>query len=92
MTSTFSHTANLPPSEEPACSCQCISEDESSSSSDDDAEVQNAFDEFISQNHLSQSQSLSNDDISIESDMEEPENKRGTKKCMNFVVSCLLVG
>ncbi|KAG4964063.1 hypothetical protein AAZX31_14G199800 [Glycine max] len=68
--------ANLPPSEEPACSCQCISEDESSSSSDDDAEVQNAFDEFISQNHLSQSQSLSNDDISIESDMEEPENKR----------------
>ncbi|TKY45707.1 Myosin-binding protein 3 [Spatholobus suberectus] len=66
--------ANLPPSEEPACSCQCISEDESSSSSDDDAEVQNAFDEFIAQNHLSRSQSLSNDDKSIEADMQEPEN------------------
>ena len=91
MTSTFSHTANLPPSEEPACSCQCISEDESSSS-DDDAEVQNAFDEFIAQNRLSQSQSLSNDDKSIKSDTEEPENKQGTKKCMNFVVSCLQVG
>ncbi|KAL2665211.1 hypothetical protein AAZV13_02G207500 [Glycine max] len=67
--------ANLPPSEEPACSCQCISEDESSSS-DDDAEVQNAFDEFIAQNRLSQSQSLSNDDKSIKSDTEEPENKQ----------------
>ncbi|RDX98205.1 Myosin-binding protein 3, partial [Mucuna pruriens] len=68
--------ANLAPSEEPACSCQCISEDESSSSSDDDAEVQNAFDEFIAQNRLSQSQSLFNDDKSIEADTEEPENTR----------------
>ncbi|CAJ1970847.1 unnamed protein product [Sphenostylis stenocarpa] len=65
--------ATLPPSEEPACSVLCISEDESSSSSDDD-EVQNAFDAFITQNHLSQSQSSSNDDKNIEADMEEPEN------------------
>ncbi|XP_029130667.1 myosin-binding protein 2 isoform X2 [Cajanus cajan] len=69
---------NMPASEEPACSCECISEDESSSSSDDDAEVQNAFDKFITQNHLSQSQSLSNDDKSIEADMEEPENTRAS--------------
>ncbi|XP_068487520.1 myosin-binding protein 3-like isoform X3 [Phaseolus vulgaris] len=59
-----------------ACSVQCISEDESSSSSDDDAEVQNAFDAFIAQNHLVQSQSLSNDYKSIEADMKEPENTR----------------
>ncbi|KAL2317254.1 hypothetical protein Fmac_031130 [Flemingia macrophylla] len=67
---------NLSPSEEPTCSCECISEDESSSSSDDDAEVQNSFDEFIAQNHLIQSQSLSNDDKSIEADKEKHENTR----------------
>ncbi|QCE01186.1 hypothetical protein DEO72_LG7g2480 [Vigna unguiculata] len=66
----------LPPSQEPACSVQCISEDESSSSSDDDIEVQNAFDAFIAQNHLIQPQSLSNDYKSIEADMEEQENTR----------------
>ncbi|XP_027333543.1 myosin-binding protein 2-like [Abrus precatorius] len=64
----------LPPPEEPACSCQCMAEDESSSSSDDDTEVQNAFDEFISQNNLRKSQRLSNDDKSIEAAIEEPEN------------------
>lgn len=78
VTSTFSHTVKLSPSQEPDCSLQCISEDESSSSSDDDTEVQNAFDTFIAQNHLIQPQSLSNDYKSIEADMEEPENTRGT--------------
>ena len=53
MTSTIADTANLPPSEEPACSCQCIAEDQSSETeSEDDTGVANAFDEFIAQNNL----------------------------------------
>ncbi|XP_061349357.1 myosin-binding protein 3-like [Gastrolobium bilobum] len=70
----FGHAVDdLPRSQEPVCSYECTQEDESSSS-DDDAEVQNAFDEFIAQNNLSKSQSLSNDDNSIEAAMEESEN------------------
>lgn len=51
MTSTFAYTANLPPSDEPTLSSQCIPEDQSSTS-EDDTEVNNAFDEFIAQNNL----------------------------------------
>lgn len=43
--------ANLPHSEQPSCSCECI-EDDQSLTSDDDAEVPDAFDKFISQNNL----------------------------------------
>ncbi|XP_061354971.1 myosin-binding protein 3-like, partial [Gastrolobium bilobum] len=42
----------LPQSQDPACSYECTQEDEYSTS-DDNAEVQNAFDEFIAQNNLS---------------------------------------
>ncbi|KAK7300696.1 hypothetical protein RJT34_11544 [Clitoria ternatea] len=70
----------LPPSEAPACSCESMSEDESSSS-DDDAKIQNAFDEFISQNSLSKSQILSNGDKSIEAATEEPEETPQDPAC-----------
>ncbi|CAJ2667031.1 unnamed protein product [Trifolium pratense] len=61
-------------SQEPICSYECTEEDESESSDDDDAEAQNAFEKFISQNKLSMSRSLSNDEKSLEADMEEQEN------------------
>ncbi|KAF7831102.1 myosin-binding protein 3 isoform X1 [Senna tora] len=61
--------------QEPAFECTQEDEDEDeSSSSEDDAEVQNAFDEFIAQNNLFQSQSLSYDDCNIEQDIEEEDN------------------
>lgn len=50
MFSVFSHTANHPPSEEPASSSQCIPEDQSTTS-EDNPEAPNAFDEFITQNN-----------------------------------------
>lgn len=50
------------------------SQDDESESSDDDAEIQNAFEIFFSQNNLSMSNSLSNDDRNLETDMEEQEN------------------
>ncbi|XP_028800552.1 LOW QUALITY PROTEIN: myosin-binding protein 3-like [Neltuma alba] len=49
---------NLPQSEEPSCSCECIEEDQSLTS-DDDAEVPDAFDKFIAQNSLGMSHSHS---------------------------------
>ena len=86
----FGHVVDLPLSKEPLCSYESTKEDESStddesSTSDDDAEVRNAFDEFIAQNNLRKSQSLSNGDNSIETAMEEPDNTPiGTKSYMNY--------
>ncbi|XP_019462210.1 PREDICTED: myosin-binding protein 3-like isoform X2 [Lupinus angustifolius] len=52
-----------------------------SSSSDDDAEVQNAFDEFIALNNLSRSESLSNGDNNGDVAIEEPNSTtRGQDK------------
>ncbi|CAL0317695.1 unnamed protein product [Lupinus luteus] len=59
--------------QEPVCSYECLQEDESSSS-DDDAEVQNAFDEFIAQNDLSMFERLSNGDNNGDVATEEPDN------------------
>ncbi|OIW02662.1 hypothetical protein TanjilG_29438 [Lupinus angustifolius] len=64
---------DLPLSQEPVCSYECLQEDESSSS-DDDAEVQNAFDEFIALNNLSRSESLSNGDNNGDVAIEEPNS------------------
>ncbi|GAU30327.1 hypothetical protein TSUD_211840 [Trifolium subterraneum] len=61
-------------SQEPICSYECTEEDESESSDDDDFEAQDAFEKFISQNKLSMSRSLSNDDKSLEADMAEQKN------------------
>ncbi|CAK8538016.1 unnamed protein product [Lathyrus sativus] len=61
---------------EPICSYECTQEDESESSDDDDdddSEAQNAFEKFISQNNLRMSLSLSNDEKSLEADMEEEQ-------------------
>ncbi|CAL5189866.1 unnamed protein product [Lathyrus oleraceus] len=60
-------------SQEPICSHECTQEDESESSDDDDDEAQNAFENFISQNNLRMSHSLSNDEKSLEADMEEEQ-------------------
>lgn len=60
-------------SQEPICSYECTQEDESESSDDDDDEAQNAFEIFISQNNLRMSHSLSNDEKSLEADMEEEQ-------------------
>ncbi|XP_019462209.1 PREDICTED: myosin-binding protein 3-like isoform X1 [Lupinus angustifolius] len=71
---------DLPLSQEPVCSYECLQEDESSSS-DDDAEVQNAFDEFIALNNLSRSESLSNGDNNGDVAIEEPNSTtRGQDK------------
>lgn len=61
-------------SQESICSYECTQEDESESSDDDEAEAQNAFEKFISQNKLSMSHSLSDNDRNLEADMEEQEN------------------
>jgi len=51
MFSVFAHTANHPPSEEPASSSQCIPEEDQSTTREDNPEAPNAFDEFITQNN-----------------------------------------
>jgi len=51
MFSVFAHTADHPPSEEPASSSQSIPEDQSTTS-EDDTEAPNAFDDFIAQNNV----------------------------------------
>ncbi|XP_058766093.1 myosin-binding protein 3-like [Vicia villosa] len=66
-------------SQEPICSYECTQDDESESSDDDDDddddddEAENAFEKFISQNNLRMSHSLSNDEKSLEADIEEEQ-------------------
>ncbi|XP_019432817.1 PREDICTED: myosin-binding protein 3-like [Lupinus angustifolius] len=67
---------DLPRSQEPVYFYESTQED-GSSSSGDDAEIQNAFGEFIAQNNLSKSESLSNGDNNIDTNMEEPYNTAG---------------
>ncbi|KAE9615065.1 hypothetical protein Lal_00048252 [Lupinus albus] len=64
---------DLPRSQEPVYFYESTEED-GSSSSGDDAEIQNAFGEFIAQNNISKSESLSNGDNNIDTSMEEPDN------------------
>ncbi|XP_061356101.1 myosin-binding protein 3-like [Gastrolobium bilobum] len=66
----------LPQSQDPACSYECTQEDEYSTS-DDNAEVQNAFDEFIAQNNLCESQALSNGGSNAVAAIEEADNRQG---------------
>ncbi|CAI8586030.1 unnamed protein product [Vicia faba] len=71
---------DLPPSEEPICSNQCIPEDQSSTS-EDDTEVPNAFDDFIAQNNIYTDKTGVNDDemaektISVEKVEEETSHQ-----------------
>jgi hypothetical protein len=90
------HAVDFFRSQEPICSYECTEEDESESSDDDDdddAEAQNAFEKFISQNKLSMSRSLSNDDKSLEADMEEQENNSAGTKCIicSYYASSLIM-
>ncbi|WVY89357.1 hypothetical protein V8G54_034871 [Vigna mungo] len=80
---------DLPRSQEPVFSSDFTQEDESSSS-EDDAEIQNAFDEFISQNHLSETRSLSNDDNSVEAAMQGSESPPGVKLSPSQEPDCSL--
>jgi hypothetical protein len=84
------HAVDFFRSQEPICSYECTEEDESESESsddDDDAEAQNAFEKFISQNNLSmsRSRSSSNDDKSLEADMEEQENNSAGTKTLHEI-------
>ncbi|XP_061375150.1 myosin-binding protein 3-like [Gastrolobium bilobum] len=74
----LSQTSYLPQSQDPACSYECTQEDEYSTS-DDNAEVQNAFDEFIAQNNLCESQALSNGGSNAVAAIEEADNRQANK-------------
>jgi hypothetical protein len=93
LTCFWFHAVDFFRSREPICSYECTEEDESESSDDDDAETQNAFEKFISQNKLSMSRSLSNDDKSLEADMEEQENNSAGTKCIicSYYASSLIM-
>jgi hypothetical protein len=93
LTCFWFHAVDFFRSQEPICSYECTEEDESESSDDDDAETQNAFEKFISQNKLSMSRSLSNDDKSLEADMEEQENNSAGTKCIicSYYASSLIM-
>ncbi|CAL0307655.1 unnamed protein product [Lupinus luteus] len=67
---------DLPRSQELVYLYESTQED-GSSSSGDDAEIQNAFGEFIAQNNLSKAENLSNGDNNIDTSMEEPDNIAG---------------
>lgn len=85
LANSWLYAVDLFQSQESICSYECTQEDESESSDDDEAEAQNAFEKFISQNKLSMSHSLSDNDRNLEADMEEQENAPpGTKTVHGF--------
>lgn len=86
LANSWLYAVDLFQSQESICSYECTQEDESESSDDNEAEAQNAFEKFISQNKLSMSHSLSDNDRNLEAaDMEEQENAPpGTKTVHGF--------
>ncbi|KAF7816462.1 myosin-binding protein 3-like [Senna tora] len=80
-TQAFSDAANLSQSQEPISSYECTQEDESSTS-DDDAEVQNAFEEFITQNNLC------NEEETIEDPDNAPQGKLPQSEEPTFSYQC----